>query len=51
VAPNGKIKQAKAIGGHPLLVNAALDAVRQWRFEPASAETTETMQFSFDLDK
>jgi outer membrane biosynthesis protein TonB len=34
-----------------LLVNAALDAVRHWRFEPATAETTETMQFSFNLDK
>lgn len=51
VAPNGTIKEARAIGGHPLLVNAALDAVRHWRFEPATAETTETMQFSFNLDK
>jgi TonB family protein len=51
VAPNGTIKEAKAIGGHPLLVSAALDAVRHWKFEAGTAETTETMQFSFNLDK
>jgi len=29
VAPNGTIKNAKLIGGHPVLANAALDAVRK----------------------
>ena len=35
VAPNGSVKEAKVVGGHPVLANAALDAVRKWRFEPA----------------
>ena len=36
VAPNGTVKEAKVMGGHPVLATAALEAVRKWRFEPAS---------------
>jgi len=48
VSPNGVVKETKVIGGHPILVNAAVDAVKKWRFETASAETTETKEFRFD---
>jgi len=48
VSPNGSIKEAKLMGGHPLLANAALDAIKQWRFEPAPEETTGTVEFRFD---
>jgi TonB family protein len=48
VAANGEVKETKVIGGHPILVNAAVDAVKKWRFETASAETTETKEFKFD---
>ena len=47
VAPNGNVKETKVIGGHPILVTAALDAVKKWRFEPASAESTGTVEFKF----
>jgi protein TonB len=30
----GQIEQLRALSGHPLLVQAALDAVRQWLYEP-----------------
>ena len=30
----GRITQLHAISGHPLLVPAAIDAVRQWRYKP-----------------
>jgi protein TonB len=30
----GKIEQLRVLSGHPLLVPAALDAVRQWLYEP-----------------
>src|ERR1700746_4236493 len=40
VAPNGTVKSAKVVGGHPLLVNAAVDAIKKGRFEPASEENT-----------
>jgi protein TonB len=34
IAIDGSIKNLQLIGGHPLLVRAALDAVRQWRYRP-----------------
>jgi TonB family protein len=48
VSANGVVKETKVIGGHPILVNAAVDAVKKWRFETASAESTETRKFRFD---
>jgi TonB family protein len=48
VAPNGEVKETKVIGGHPILVNAAVDAVKKWRYETASAESTGTVEFRFD---
>ncbi len=30
----GQVEQAKVISGHPLLNNAAIEAVKQWRYEP-----------------
>ena len=48
VAPNGTVKDTKVIGGNPILVNAALDAVKKWRFEPASEESTVIKEFKFD---
>lgn len=47
VAPNGSVKSSKAVGGHPVLVNAAMDAVRQWKFEPAGTESTGIVEFKF----
>jgi TonB family protein len=47
VAPNGTVKSAKLIGGHPVLANAALDAIRKWRFEAGPDETTGIVDFHF----
>ncbi len=30
----GVVKEVSVLSGHPLLVQAALDAVRQWRYQP-----------------
>ena len=48
VAPNGSVKSTKVVGGHPLLVNAAVDALKKWRFDAASEETTGVVEFKFD---
>ena len=48
VAPNGSVKSTKIVGGHPLLVNAATDAIKKWRFETGSEETTGIVEFKFD---
>ena len=47
VAPNGTVKSSKPIGGHPLLVNAAMDAMRRWKFEPARTESSGIVEFKF----
>jgi TonB family protein len=48
VATNGTVKEARIVGGHPVLANAALDAAKKWRFEPASAESTGVIDFKFE---
>ena len=47
VAPNGTVKSTKAIGGHPVLVNAAMDAMKQWKFEAAPSESSGIVEFKF----
>lgn len=34
IASNGTVESLKAISGHPLLIPAAIDAVKQWRYKP-----------------
>ena len=48
VAPNGTVKEARVVGGHPVLANAALDAAKKWRFEPAAAESSGVIDFKFE---
>lgn len=48
IAPNGTIKEARVVGGHPVLAGAALDAVRKWKYEPASVETSGVVDVKFD---
>lgn len=47
VAPNGAVKSTKVLGGHPLLVNAAEDAVKKWKFEAAPEESSGVVEFTF----
>jgi TonB family protein len=47
VGPNGNVRDAKVVGGHPLLISAAQDAVKKWKFEPASADSKEIIEFKF----
>ena len=48
VAPNGTVKEARVLGGHPVLANAALDAAKKWRFEPAAGDSTGVIEFKFE---
>lgn len=47
ITPEGKVKATRVIGGHPLLVNPAVDAVKEWKFNPATDETTQIVVFEF----
>jgi TonB family protein len=48
VSANGSVKNAKLVGGHPVLACAALDAVKKWHFETGPQETTGIVEFRFD---
>jgi TonB family protein len=47
VTPDGHVRSTRVVGGHPLLVQACQDAVKEWKFLPASDETTLIVEFSF----
>jgi TonB family protein len=51
VAPNGVVKEAHIVGGHPVLANAALDAAKRWRFEPAATESSGVIDFKFEAPR
>lgn len=50
VAPNGSVKSTKVLGGHPLLVTAAEDAVKKWKFESSPEESSGVVEFTFKSD-
>ncbi|HLY92935.1 MAG TPA: energy transducer TonB [Candidatus Angelobacter sp.] len=52
ISKNGAIENLRAVNGHPILIQAALDAVRQWKYkpyvlngEPVEVETQITVKF------
>jgi periplasmic protein TonB len=53
ISSDGRIENLQVISGHPLLVPAAIDAVRQWRYrpyllndQPVEVETQITVNFT-----
>lgn len=46
IAPDGTVKTVKPLGGHPLLIDSAVAAVKQWKYEPGD-EATEIVEFQF----
>jgi TonB family protein len=49
IAANGEVKSTKPLGGHPLLLQSAERAIRQWRYDPGP-ETTAIIEFHFHVD-
>jgi periplasmic protein TonB len=55
ISKDGSVQQLEVLSGHPLLVQAALDAVRQWKYrptllngEPVEVDTTIDVIFSLN---
>jgi len=48
VAPDGKVTKVQPVGGSPVLIQAAQDAVSQWKFAPASGESREVVELRFN---
>jgi TonB family protein len=47
IAPDGKIKDAKIMGGHPIFVNSVEQTLKDWKYAPSSTETTAQLEFTF----
>lgn len=47
VAADGHVTGTRVIGGSPLLVGSAIEALKKWRFEPGPKETMEIVEFEF----
>lgn len=48
VEPSGKVKSAKALGGNPTFVDAAMNVIEKWKFEPAPQQTLEPVEIKFE---
>ena len=56
ISKNGAVEQLEVVSGHPLLQQAALDAVRQWRYRPTllngeAVEVDTTVDVIFSLNQ
>jgi TonB family protein len=49
VAANGVVKSTRVLGGHPLLIQAANEAIKKWRYEPGPEATT-VVEFHFHYE-
>ncbi|HEY1472285.1 MAG TPA: energy transducer TonB [Candidatus Acidoferrum sp.] len=47
IATDGHIKSMRPIGGHPVLVDAVKETLKDWKYAPASNETTTVLEFDF----
>jgi TonB family protein len=47
ISPDGRVIATHVVGGSPLLVTSAVDALKKWRYEPGPKETTEIVEFNF----
>jgi TonB family protein len=47
VAPSGTVKLTQPVGGNPVLLKAAEDAVIKWKFVPAPEESKEIIELHF----
>ncbi len=56
IGTDGKVKNLSVVSGHPFLCKAAMDAVRQWRYQPTLVdgkpiEVELNVSVTFTLDK
>ena len=44
VAPDGKVRDTRVVGGSPMLAQEASNAVKKWKYEEAPKETVEVVE-------
>lgn len=56
ISPEGRVESVRVVSGHPMFVQAAIDAARRWRFEPTilngvPVRVTGVITFVFKLNE
>lgn len=49
VSADGKVLNVKEKGGNPVLVDAAVKAVKKWKYESAAKDSVEDVKLEFVL--
>jgi TonB family protein len=47
VLANGDVARVDILGGNPIFVASAINAVRTWKYAPAASQTKEEVQINF----
>jgi TonB family protein len=47
ITPQGTVRRSEYVGGHPLLAQATIDTLKDWKYEPAPHETTTVIEVRF----
>ncbi len=47
INPSGSVSKVTPVGGNPVLVEAATQAVKQWKYAPSDHPTTAEVQLDF----
>jgi len=47
IAPDGRVRNVKLLGGNPVLALAAQDAVKEWKFFSGPEETVQIVECDF----
>ena len=47
IAADGSVRRVEYIGGHPLLAESAVKAVKNWKYEAAKTESNQIVEVHF----
>lgn len=47
IAPDGSVRHTEYVGGHPMLAESAVNAIRNWKFQPAQKESQVVIEMKF----
>ena len=47
ISADGRVRKLECVGGHPVLADSALKAVKQWKFETSSRESVQVVVVEF----
>jgi TonB family protein len=51
IDPDGSVSDVKVVSGHQLLVPAAIEAVKKWKYESGDGKSTQSVSVEFNLPR